>query len=114
MGEVAPVDSRAWQLTSYAEQFSEYLQRVSAMPVLREIAARSLALLALGLGEHVVDVGCGTGVLLPLLAEGVGPAGEVVGVDQAATFVEQARERVRALPAVRIDVGDAYALPYED
>jgi SAM-dependent methyltransferase len=51
---------------------------------------------------------------LPVLAETVGPTGTVIGIDQAETFVEQARERVRAVPAVRVDVGDAYALPYDD
>jgi hypothetical protein len=38
---------------SHAHQFSEYLERLSATPVVREIATRSLALMALGQGEHV-------------------------------------------------------------
>jgi SAM-dependent methyltransferase len=87
---------------------------MAATPVAREIAARSLGLLALAPGEHVLDVGCGTGVFLPLLAEVVGPTGRVAGVDRAAAFVEQARARTRALDMVRVDEGDVYALPYPD
>jgi SAM-dependent methyltransferase len=109
----SPVDSRAWQSSSNVEQLGEYLNRAAEIPLVREMAVRSLALMELRRGERVIDVGCGTGIFLPLLAEGVSPRGEVVGIDQAAPYVEQARQRVRALPAVRVDEGDAYALPYQ-
>ena len=42
-------------------------------------------------GMSVVDLGCGTGMTTQLLAELVGPTGEVVGVDYSAAQVEQAR-----------------------
>jgi len=71
-------------------------------------------LLALRAGERVLEVGCGVGVFLPLLAESVGESGEVVGLDRAAAFVEQARQRTRHMPRVRVDQGDAYALPYPE
>jgi SAM-dependent methyltransferase len=112
--EIDRTDSTAWQSTSQAEALGAYLQRVAAMPVLREVAARSLALMALQPGQRVVEVGCGPGAFLPSLAEAVGPPGAVVGVDRSVPFVEQARERTRSLPGVRVDVGDAYALPYPD
>jgi SAM-dependent methyltransferase len=46
-------------------------------------------------GMSVVDLGCGVGMTTQLLAELVGPTGQVIGVDYSAAQVEQAR----ALPA---------------
>jgi len=46
--------------------------------------------LAPGAGARVLDVGCGTGLNLPLLADAVGPAGEIVGVDASAAMLRQA------------------------
>lgn len=42
-------------------------------------------------GMSVVDLGCGVGMTTQLLAELVGPTGEVVGVDYSAAQIEQAR-----------------------
>ncbi len=43
-------------------------------------------------GMRVADLGCGVGMMTQLLAELVGPEGEVTGVDFSAAQVEQARE----------------------
>jgi ubiquinone/menaquinone biosynthesis C-methylase UbiE len=110
--DVLGISSDEWYRTSDPARASAFLRRVAATPTLRAIAERSLALLDLQPGERVLDVGCGTGVFLPLLADAVGPAGQVTGIDHGAPFVEEARQRVAALTSVRVDAGDAYALPY--
>src|SRR5262245_42665283 len=43
-------------------------------------------------GMRVADLGCGTGMVTQLLAELVGPSGEVVGVDFSGAQVEHARQ----------------------
>jgi SAM-dependent methyltransferase len=43
-------------------------------------------------GMRVADLGCGTGMVTQLLAELVGPEGEVVGVDFSGAQLEKARE----------------------
>lgn len=45
-------------------------------------------------GMRVLDVGCGTGVSLHWLREGVGPCGWVVGVDIAAAHISAARAQL--------------------
>lgn len=71
-----------------------YLERMTATAELQQVASRSLAALDLEPNQRVLEVGCGTGVFLPLLANAVGPTGAVVGIDHAPDFVEQARQRV--------------------
>lgn len=63
-------------------------------------------------GMRVVDLGCGTGMVTQLLAELVGPTGEVVGVDYSGAQVEQARAllpaaftNVRFIQASATDTG---------
>ena len=66
----------------------------SGEPVYR--AGRRLGIDALRLrpGQCVLDVGCGTGLNFPLLAERVGAYGLVIGVDSSPGMLEQARARV--------------------
>jgi ubiquinone/menaquinone biosynthesis C-methylase UbiE len=45
-------------------------------------------------GETVIDVACGTGVVLPLLSQLVGKPGKVIGVEQSPEMAERARQRL--------------------
>jgi ubiquinone/menaquinone biosynthesis C-methylase UbiE len=63
-------------------------------------------------GDHVLDVGSGTGSLaLALVASKF--CSEVVGIDPSAPYVEFARRRTSD-PRARFEVGDAKNLPYAD
>ncbi len=63
-------------------------------PVYR--AGRAAAVDALGLapGASVLDLGCGTGLSLPLLLAATGPSGAVVAVDASAAMLARAGRRV--------------------
>lgn len=75
----------------------------------------SVELLRLRAGDAVLDVGCGHGACVPLLARRVGPAGRVVGIDASRAMVAEARRRYdgSGLP-VEFRLGDAQALPFDN
>ncbi|MGA9115229.1 MAG: class I SAM-dependent methyltransferase [Bacteroidota bacterium] len=71
------------------------------------------ALLGIGPDEHVVDLGCGTGILTGVLAGMLSARATITAVDFSPAMIARARGR---LPDVRIRwvVGDAEALPLSD
>jgi SAM-dependent methyltransferase len=66
-------------------------------------------------GLDLLDVGCGPGTITVDLARRVAP-GRVVGVDAAASVVEEARTLAAAGdgPDVAFEVGDLFDLPFPD
>jgi demethylmenaquinone methyltransferase/2-methoxy-6-polyprenyl-1,4-benzoquinol methylase len=56
----------------------------------------AVALLALKPGDTVLDVACGTGLMLGALRDAVGPKGRVVGVEASSEMITRARSRVIA------------------
>ena len=70
-----------------------------------ESGKRLVADLAVKPGEHVLDVGCGTGLLANYIADQVGPTGMVLGLDPLPHRIALAKARTRYNLA--FDVGDA-------
>jgi SAM-dependent methyltransferase len=62
-------------------------------------------------GEHVVDIGCGTGDTTAALARAVGLAGHVLGVDISETLIKAAR--AHRLENATFVVGDAATHPFQ-
>ena len=70
-----------------AELYEQY-----AVPyVLGPWAPELVEVAALGRGERVLDVACGTGVVARLAASRVGPTGQVTGIDLNAGMLAVAR-----------------------
>ena len=65
-------------------------------PVYRAGRVRGIAMCGLGAGDHVVDIGCGTGLNFALLQDAIGPTGTITGVDSSPQMLEQARRRATA------------------
>jgi SAM-dependent methyltransferase len=63
-------------------------------------------------GFAVLDVGCGSGAITRDMAEAVGPAGHVVGLDADDRLIAGARRTHAGVTHLSFEVGDAYALPY--
>ncbi|HEY7138750.1 MAG TPA: methyltransferase domain-containing protein [Methylomirabilota bacterium] len=76
--------------------------------------ARSFELLALAGGDHVLDVGCGTGEDARAIA-GQAQDVSVTGIDASEDKIREACARALGLPRpVDFRVGDAYTLPFEN
>ncbi|MCB9763819.1 MAG: methyltransferase domain-containing protein [Alphaproteobacteria bacterium] len=98
------------RLSSRYDFWSRWLvDPLTDLPALR---ARTVERLALRPGDSVLDIGCGTGLNLPLLAPAVGPQGRVVALDYSPGMLAQARARVEAAGWAQVALvqGDAAKL----
>lgn len=65
-------------------------------------------------GNHVLDVACGTGTLVGLLASCAGPDGRAVGLDFSEEMLEVARQKFIQMEQVEFVQGNAEEMPFED
>jgi ubiquinone/menaquinone biosynthesis C-methylase UbiE len=79
-------------------------------------ARRALLRAGIAPGMRVADLGCGVGMVTTMLAELIGPTGQVVGVDFSGAQIAQAREvkprHLSNITYVEASATDA-GLPYE-
>jgi len=64
--------------------------------------------------QHVLDVGTGTGILIPFLREVVGSKGIITGVDYAHSMVDICKTKYTQFPNVSIMVANVENLPFRD
>ena len=77
-------------LDQYRRRAAVYDSELTAFEPVRR---QAVAALRLRPGDTVLDVGCGTGLSLPLLRAGIGPGGHIVGIEPCPEMIEQARRR---------------------
>ncbi len=65
-------------------------------------------------GERVIDVGCGPGFYVAEIADAVGEAGRVTGVDRSRHMIDAADRRLGDRRHVTLIEGEATSLPVED
>jgi len=78
-------------LVHYRQHAGDYDASAQRTMALRR---RTIDRLALQPGEWVLDVGCGTGLSLPLLLDAIGPGGAVIGVEQSPDMLALASRRI--------------------
>jgi SAM-dependent methyltransferase len=84
-----------------------------------EVEAREtyLGLLGVTAGEHVLDVGCGSGVVTREIARRVGPRGLAVGLDLSPALLAVARELAQEAnlgDRIEFRAGSVLELPFAD
>lgn len=66
----------------------------------------------LALGQKVLDVGSGTGILIPFLLRAVGPTGQIEAVDYAEKMANICRSKYAHTPNVSVSVQEAEKLDF--
>ena len=103
------------QLYRRTARFYDVIAWVYRFAGVQRYRRRAVAALRLRAGDTVVDLGCGTGLNLPLLRTAVGPSGRVIGVDLTNAMLARARNRVERAGWANVELVEAdltdYRLP---
>ena len=87
-----------WRRPNRAAALTQYRRRARfydlELALIEPIRRRAVAALELNRGETVLDVGCGTGLSFELLEDRIGRQGRIIGIEQSADMLEQARIRI--------------------
>jgi ubiquinone/menaquinone biosynthesis C-methylase UbiE len=119
-GAASPASARAtrgfvlnggwrYDLTGWFHDIVSFRGRV------RQLRRRTADLARIRPGEHVLDVGCGTGTLAIAVARRVGCAGRVVGIDPGEQQIARARAKAaRRKEHIEFQTGVIEQLPFPD
>ncbi len=61
-------------------------------------------------GQTILDVGTGTGILIPFLLEAIGPTGSITAIDYAEKMVQRSRSKYGNIRNVTIELQDVEEL----
>ncbi len=75
---------------------------------------KTLEMMGIATGDHVLDIGCGPGLLLKDIAAMVGENGLAAGVDVSDSMIALSKARCTKTAQVRIELADATNLPFAD
>ena len=87
----SPAGSPASRSEAYRGEAGRYDQRTDAFRQWCELLIQRLPVRR---GDTVLDVGCGTGLCLPLLQHKVGPTGAIIGIDASEQMLRVAADRI--------------------
>ena len=97
------------------DRYSECLRVAYGRPFVLQYKARSFELLQLTHGQRVLDIGCGSGDDVAVMAQMVMPEGSAVGVDSSTHFIQEAIQchSGKELP-VEFHIANAEKLFFDD
>lgn len=98
----------------YDEKDAQQIERSYQTPDIVRQRLAVLSTLSLQLGESVLDAGCGTGLLLELLAQSVGTTGVAAGVDYSEDMLAVARRRCGDFPQVSFTRSSVETLDFDN
>ncbi|NKB61885.1 MAG: methyltransferase domain-containing protein [Gammaproteobacteria bacterium] len=90
------------------------LNRSYIAPEIARQRLRTIEALDIKSGEHILDIGCGTGFLTYEMALIVGDEGRIQAIDISDPMIDHTLDRCRDLSQVSAKVGDVCNLNFED
>lgn len=102
---------------SAVDRIIDRLEKRAKDKVFTRLFEKYIALLAFPSSAQILEIGCGTGANLRLLAQRGGFSGKVCGIDQSQTFVEAASRfayEENVADRIELRVGDIHSLSYPD
>ncbi len=95
--------------------YTAYLDRLDSAPAMQQLRQNFIDYLPCKKGEHLLDSGCGSGSDSLLLAQKVGPAGKVLGLDFSQRMLQHAKTRRTDLSSsIYYAAGSLLCLPLAD
>lgn len=91
---------------AYFNEVAEDWDRRFYTPKLAVFLERIVPRFGLKPGQRVLDVGTGTGILIPFLLQAVGPSGSVTAIDYAERMVQICRSKYSQLQNVTVELRD--------
>ncbi len=98
----------------FNEMAASWDERFYTSQLVDHLRNRLVPMFRLHEGRRVLDVGGGTGGMIPFLLEVLGPEGKVWSIDFAEGMVEIGRKKFQGEKRVAFEVAAAESLPYED
>ena len=115
------------QVNNWADPSNTTMKNIHEMAVALEERAKAIDQLQVNttlvdtlapvIGEHILEVGCGSGVLCRQIAPAVVPGGKIIGVDISAEFLKIARSYAASANLsdyIQWGAGQAEVLPFQD
>ncbi len=91
---------------AYFNQTAETWDQEYYTPKLEAFLEKLVSTFGLRFGQRVLDLGTGTGVLIPLLVKAVGPSGSVTAIDYAERMVQICKAKYSHFKNVKVILQD--------
>jgi ubiquinone/menaquinone biosynthesis C-methylase UbiE len=99
--------------TPFWVRYYDIVVNIVTLGKTRAMHQQTLSLVDLQPGDDILDIGCGTGLLLLAAEERVGNAGHLVGLDVESAMIEQAKRRAaRKNSRALFEVASIEHIPY--
>jgi len=101
-------------MIAYDKKAAQNIELSYQTPEIVRQRIQTLEALALRAGEHILDAGCGTGLLVRDMSSTIGSQGRITGVDLSNAMLEVAKNRCSELTNIELKQGSVTQLDFAD